>query len=143
MNKNTATWVHEFRESDYDIDPIILNAEGIYDKSWHNDVCPSFGMNLNVLGGSGDSLELSLWCEVDDPEQREAGEGKYTVTITPWGELEQDVLIAAGIPIGPCGESIGTTDDPREALNMLAQALTNTRAALAAAGYPSEVVRGH
>lgn len=101
-------WVREFGV-EYDVPDAIRKAEGIEDKSWHNDACPSFG---RYLQDGDDTHEVSIWVEHPDPDQRDTGAARFAVTYQPWScppvpDLSDEVLD---------GWPVYEGDDPAEAL---------------------------
>lgn len=72
-----SRWVTEFG-LDYDVPGQIIGMEivgEIDDQSWHNDICPSFGLNR-------DPQDLRIWIEHVDPERREgAFQGRFAVVL--------------------------------------------------------------
>jgi hypothetical protein len=88
-----------------------LISDALPDQSWHNDVCPSFGVELHE-GPESDIHDLRLWVEHPDPDQRENLAGyRYAVNYHPWSNVP-----VAGIPRGDEGYAVIETDDPQVAL---------------------------
>lgn len=63
---------YKYEFPDYDCEMPTL--EGFEDTSWHNDVCPS--LQRQIWNNSC----LKVWCDYENPEMREVGGDKYTVT---------------------------------------------------------------
>lgn len=63
----------EFPYFDFD----IPHVEGFTDKSWHNDVSPSFIRKLN------DTQSIVLWVDYADENRRECGGRQFVVIVTP------------------------------------------------------------
>lgn len=63
-----ALWAAEF--PGYDVPDAVEDEPGVEDVSWHNDICPSFTFAAVAELGL---VDLRLWVEHPDPEQREAG----------------------------------------------------------------------
>lgn len=72
MNES-PTWKDEFGP-EYEVPQSILQLEGISDMSWHNNVCPSFG----VLSPDG-THELCIWTDHPDPDEREVCGSRFLV----------------------------------------------------------------
>ena len=51
----------------------LPEIEGFEDTSWHNDACPSIGMEL------GEDNWLTLFVNYPNPKQREIGDYKYSL----------------------------------------------------------------
>ena len=51
----------------------LPEIEGFEDTSWHNDACPSIGMEL------GEDDWLTLFVNYPNPKQREIGDYKYSL----------------------------------------------------------------
>jgi hypothetical protein len=54
-------------------DDTLTLPDGWVDTSWHNDVCPSFEKFIG-------NTTFRLWCDFKDPEMREVGGRRFTVT---------------------------------------------------------------
>jgi hypothetical protein len=61
--------------SDFDFD--IPHIDGFTDKSWHNDVCPSFERKYN------ETHSVVLWVNYSNEDRRECGGKQFIVAITP------------------------------------------------------------
>jgi hypothetical protein len=72
----TPLWVREFGFG-YAVPAVILHEPEVEDLSWHNDVCPSFGLRGTC---GGDEPDVRLWVEHPDRDQREANTPRYMVT---------------------------------------------------------------
>lgn len=70
---NTWTWRDEFgAEYAPPAEVLALCESGeLFDQSWHNDVCPSF--THRDIPHDGVAVDLRLWCDAPDPDQRENG----------------------------------------------------------------------
>lgn len=55
---------------------VSLALMGWQDESWHNDCCPSYGLNA-----SDSDPYFKLWIDNDDPERRELQGCKYTLCV--------------------------------------------------------------
>jgi hypothetical protein len=71
----------EFPNFDFEI-PFI---EGFTDKSWKNDVCPSFYSQFNA------TQDLVLWVDFKDPKRRENGGKQFTLCLNPINDEELDI----------------------------------------------------
>jgi hypothetical protein len=112
-------WVSEFGE-EYAVPDAIAQAEGIEDLSWHNDVCPSFGLHV-AEGDEPYAHTVRIWCDHPDPEQSGWGTRdcpRFQVA------YEADASAIAGVP---CGVE-WSTDDPDEAVRVLLASLEHVRA---------------
>jgi hypothetical protein len=56
-------WINE-HGPDFAVPAEILQIEGIVDLSWHNDVCPHFGVNDEGTGPT-------IWADHPNPDLRE------------------------------------------------------------------------
>jgi hypothetical protein len=127
-------WVAEFGE-DWQVPDVIALAEGIEDMSWHNDVCPSFGLHV-AENGEPYAHTIRIWCDHPDPAQSGWGwreSPRFTVT------YQADVERSPGQPPGdeivgaPCVGLDGSewmTDDPDEALRVFLRSLQYVRVAV-------------
>jgi len=68
-----ALWVKEFG-IDYAVPAEILKRTDLEDMSWHNDVAPSFGREIN-------GQPLRIWVEHPDPAMREMPGQRFMVLI--------------------------------------------------------------
>ena len=59
-----------------------LPGSGFTDTSWGNDVCPSFSLPLHE---AGEHVEVRLWVDHPDRQQRELDSPRYAVVIYPLG----------------------------------------------------------
>lgn len=64
---------YEFPDFDYELPTI----EGFEDVSWHNDVCPSLECYFS------DDSTIRLWCDYANPQRREVGGKRFTVSLSP------------------------------------------------------------
>lgn len=71
----------EFPNFDFEI-PFI---EGFTDKSYRNDVCPSFYCQLNA------TQDIVLWVDFANPNRRESGFKQFTICINPINDEELDI----------------------------------------------------
>lgn len=64
---------------DYPLEELPNLCQAWQDKSWHNDVCPSF---VTRIEASGRTYLAVLWCEYPDPALRELpGQARLMVVI--------------------------------------------------------------
>jgi hypothetical protein len=64
--------------------------DGVDDMSWHNDVCPSFGVGCTHLG---EDVCLRLWSDHPNPELREMSPTpRYHVSFTGYKSQEGNIL---------------------------------------------------
>lgn len=104
------SWREEFDES-FDVPELIEKLEGVEDMSWHNDVCPSFGVR------GDEEWDLRIWVQHPDPEQRETYEAeRYMVQAMGWSGGAADLLSAAGLSVhSEYDYDERRTDSPAEA----------------------------
>tara|TARA_R110000868_G_scaffold395036_1_gene666557 strand:+ start:454 stop:768 length:315 start_codon:yes stop_codon:yes gene_type:complete len=77
----------EFPTFDFEI-PFI---EGFTDKSYRNDVCPSFYSQLNA------TQDIVLWVDFANPNRREGGFKQFTICINPINDEELDIESDANV----------------------------------------------
>jgi hypothetical protein len=124
--ERVPTWVAEFGE-EWAVPDLIAMAEGIEDMSWHNDVCPSFGLHVPEAGDRY-AHTLAIWC--DHPEPEESGWGprgdhpRFTVTYQP----DSDLTAVEGVPCAGSDWTGFATEDPAEALRVFVLSLEYVRA---------------
>ncbi|MEH8019820.1 hypothetical protein [Rheinheimera metallidurans] len=58
---------------DFDLGFNLSDYPQLTDKSWHNDVCPSFWFKR-------DRQYFVLWVDFDSPDKRESESKRYTIT---------------------------------------------------------------
>jgi hypothetical protein len=120
--------VAEFGE-EWAVPDVIAHAEGIEDMSWHNDVCPSFGLHV---AESGDiyAHTVRVWCDHPDPEESGWGSRgdapRFTVTYTADAEPVTPAIV--GVPCVGLDGSEWMSDDPAEALRVFLLSLHYVRA---------------
>jgi hypothetical protein len=95
----------EFPNFDFDI-PFL---EGFTDKSWKNDVCPSFYSQFNA------THDLVIWIDYKDKDLREVdqGYGQFTLCLNPINDEDLDIESDDNI--------IFTTDSWDELVNKINQ----------------------
>lgn len=86
MNQS-PTWIDE-HGAEYDVPLEILHMEGIEDWSWHNDVCPSFG-----LYDSDSNAMLRIWVQHPDMEMRECFDHRFSVVFYETGDEGDEICI--------------------------------------------------
>lgn len=102
----SAQWLKEF-DADFAVPAEILNlvSKGLAeDLSWHNDTSPKFGVEFDDRQNTKRYIQVLLWSDHPDPEQRELGGHRFTV-------CEGDFDIEDGI------EEVVSTDDVAEAVS--------------------------
>jgi hypothetical protein len=107
---------------------VIAKAEGIEDMSWHNDVCPSFGLHV-AENGDEYAHTVRVWCDHPDPEESGWGtrEGpRFQVTYT--ADAEPGIV---GVPCVGLDGSEWASDDPTDALRVFLLSLRYVRAEVA------------
>jgi hypothetical protein len=95
----------EFPNFDFEI-PFL---EGFTDRSWKNDVCPSFYSQFNA------THDLVIWIDYKDKDLREVdqGYGQFTLCLNPINDEELDIESDDNI--------IFTTDSWEELVNKINQ----------------------
>lgn len=111
------SWITE-HGSEYAVPSEITKAEGLVDLSWHNDACPSFGVDEYP----DDSLRI--WVEMPDPIDRESeSDGRFVVNYVHYGTDPAPLPDASD----GCSE-IYNGNDAHDALTAFVGALRTLRA---------------
>lgn len=117
------TWKFE-HGVDYAVPAEKIEAAGLVDTSWHNDVCPSFAITLEDPV-THDIHDLRLWVEHTDPERREYEGPRYAINYQPWSSEP-----VPGVQVSDEGD-LYRGDDLDEALAAYREAADRIRTELA------------
>jgi hypothetical protein len=105
---------------------LIVYAEGLLDMSWHNDVCPQYG--VEQVSAAYPDVEVCLWVDWLNDERREAPGGcRYLVNVYALGTVGLAGVLGAGDDPWVVHES----DDANDALHTFVSTLASVRLHLA------------
>ncbi|WP_039925407.1 hypothetical protein [Alishewanella aestuarii] len=85
----------------------------LHDKSYHNDVCPSFWYMKN-------GLYFVLWVDFENPDNRESDSKRYTITTAE--NLGDDGY--PDIVIDDQNATIISTDEPKDIITFLLNSIS-------------------
>lgn len=90
---------------DYPLDELPNLCNAWQDKSWHNDICPSF---VTTLEDAGRTFLAVLWCEYPDPAVRELpGQARLAVVIYDvTGDEDREAYYRGDEAFTACGETV-------------------------------------
>jgi hypothetical protein len=101
----------EYEFPDYDGDDLSARVAPLEGHHWHNDVCPSWGMDLD------EEHDLRLWADYADPEKRESARGeRFALTVRYFdddavsAETWEDFITALEAATPQCAAGTGVGD---------------------------------
>lgn len=121
---------------DYDVPKEILMLEDIEDLSWHNDTAPSFGKLWDEVDQFGGNVQIRIYVEHPDVEQREYYDEMPRMNVVVYTtdcekEIGDEVQAAVADLVDPgigdtydgATTTLLWTDDPMEAVRKFVTAV--------------------